>query len=259
MPLRDMFAAIFFFWFGLTIAPSDMGAIAPAVIVAVVVTLAFNVIAGVVAARIYGYGRHRGLQHRVDAGQPRRVRADPRLARGRRRARPPGRRRSPRSTCWCCRSCRRCSPRARTCSRGWLPRRLFAPCPTRAASARDRAARSRSSRSASSAGSAPRRSSTRCARLRHRRRARARSRPAARCARQRDRPRRRGGRAARLDAASAPAIACTSSSGGRSRREVEALQERWRTGPMGPPPRPRRKLRGDAADLHRPPVRRARR
>src|SRR6185436_16806169 len=44
-------------WFGLTIAPSDLGAIAPAVAVAVVVTLAFNVIAGVVAARIYRYGR----------------------------------------------------------------------------------------------------------------------------------------------------------------------------------------------------------
>ena len=56
IPLRDVFAAIFFFWFGLTIAPSDMGAIAPAVIVAVVVTLLFNVIAGIVAARIYGYG-----------------------------------------------------------------------------------------------------------------------------------------------------------------------------------------------------------
>jgi monovalent cation:H+ antiporter-2, CPA2 family len=57
VPLRDTFAAIFFFWFGLTIAPSDMGAIAPAVVVAVGVTLMFNVIAGVVAARIYGYGR----------------------------------------------------------------------------------------------------------------------------------------------------------------------------------------------------------
>lgn len=57
VPLRDTFAAIFFFWFGLTIAPSDMGAIAPAVAIAVAVTLAFNVIAGVVAARIYGYGR----------------------------------------------------------------------------------------------------------------------------------------------------------------------------------------------------------
>ena len=57
VPLRDTFAAIFFFWFGLTIAPSDMGAIAPAVAVAVVVTLAFNVVAGIVAARVYGYGR----------------------------------------------------------------------------------------------------------------------------------------------------------------------------------------------------------
>jgi CPA2 family monovalent cation:H+ antiporter-2 len=56
IPLRDTFAAIFFFWFGLTIAPSDMGEIAPIVAVAVVVTLAFNVVAGVVAARIYGYG-----------------------------------------------------------------------------------------------------------------------------------------------------------------------------------------------------------
>src|SRR6185503_3204643 len=56
VPLRDVFAASFFFWFGLTIAPSDMGAIAPAVAVAVAVTLLFNVIAGVVAARIYGYG-----------------------------------------------------------------------------------------------------------------------------------------------------------------------------------------------------------
>jgi K+:H+ antiporter subunit KhtU len=57
VPLRDTFAAIFFFWFGLTIAPSDMGAIAPTVAVAVVITLAFNIVAGVVAARIYGYGQ----------------------------------------------------------------------------------------------------------------------------------------------------------------------------------------------------------
>lgn len=57
VPLRDTFAAIFFFWFGLTIAPSDMGAIAPAVAIAVVVTLTFNVVAGIVAARVYDYGR----------------------------------------------------------------------------------------------------------------------------------------------------------------------------------------------------------
>ncbi len=42
----------------LTIAPSAMGEIAPAVAVAVVaITLLMNVVAGVVAARIYGYGR----------------------------------------------------------------------------------------------------------------------------------------------------------------------------------------------------------
>jgi CPA2 family monovalent cation:H+ antiporter-2 len=57
VPLRDTFAAIFFFWFGLTIAPSDMGAIAPIVAVAVIVTFAFNILAGIVAARIYGFGR----------------------------------------------------------------------------------------------------------------------------------------------------------------------------------------------------------
>ena len=56
VPLRDTFAAIFFFWFGLTIAPTAMGAIAMPVVIAVVVTLTFNVVAGVVAARIYGYG-----------------------------------------------------------------------------------------------------------------------------------------------------------------------------------------------------------
>jgi CPA2 family monovalent cation:H+ antiporter-2 len=57
VPLRDTFAAIFFFWFGMTIAPSDMRSIAVPVVVAVIVTLTFNVIAGIVAARIYGYGR----------------------------------------------------------------------------------------------------------------------------------------------------------------------------------------------------------
>ncbi len=54
---------------------------------AVVVTLAFNVIAGVVAARIYGYGR--SPPHRADARQPRRVRADPRVPGGGGRARQP--------------------------------------------------------------------------------------------------------------------------------------------------------------------------
>lgn len=57
IPLRDTFAAIFFFWFGLTIAPASMGTIAGPVVIAVLVTITFNVIAGVVAARIYGFGR----------------------------------------------------------------------------------------------------------------------------------------------------------------------------------------------------------
>jgi CPA2 family monovalent cation:H+ antiporter-2 len=54
IPLRDTFAAVFFFWFGLTIAPSAMGAVALPVAIAVVVTITFNIVAGVVAARIYG-------------------------------------------------------------------------------------------------------------------------------------------------------------------------------------------------------------
>lgn len=57
VPLRDTFAAVFFFWFGLTIAPSDMGAVAVPVAIAVVVSLLFNILAGIVASRIYGYGR----------------------------------------------------------------------------------------------------------------------------------------------------------------------------------------------------------
>ncbi|MET0685097.1 MAG: cation:proton antiporter [Solirubrobacteraceae bacterium] len=57
VPLRDVFAAIFFFWFGMTIAPSALGSIALPVAVAVVVTVIFNVIAGIVATRVYGYGR----------------------------------------------------------------------------------------------------------------------------------------------------------------------------------------------------------
>jgi len=57
IPLRDTFAVIFFFWFGLTIAPSDMGSVALPVAIAIAVSLVFNLIAGVVAARIYGYGR----------------------------------------------------------------------------------------------------------------------------------------------------------------------------------------------------------
>jgi CPA2 family monovalent cation:H+ antiporter-2 len=57
VPLRDVFAAVFFFWFGLTIAPSAMGEIAVPVAIAVAVTLVFNIVAGAVAARVYRFGR----------------------------------------------------------------------------------------------------------------------------------------------------------------------------------------------------------
>jgi monovalent cation:H+ antiporter-2, CPA2 family len=80
VPLRDTFAAIFFFWFGLTIAPSDMGAVALPVAIAVVITLTFNILAGIVAARIYGLWPGGRCQHRADARQSRRVRTDPRGA-----------------------------------------------------------------------------------------------------------------------------------------------------------------------------------
>jgi CPA2 family monovalent cation:H+ antiporter-2 len=57
LPLRDAFAAAFFFAFGLTIDPSDAGDVAVPVIAAVVLSLVLNVVAGVVAARMNGFGR----------------------------------------------------------------------------------------------------------------------------------------------------------------------------------------------------------
>lgn len=56
-PLRDTFAAIFFFWFGTTIHPDSLGSVAVPVLIAVVISLVFNLVAGIVGARIYGYGR----------------------------------------------------------------------------------------------------------------------------------------------------------------------------------------------------------
>ncbi|MET8979512.1 cation:proton antiporter [Streptomyces sp. NPDC004539] len=54
-PLRDAFAAIFFFAFGLAIDPGDFAAVAVPVVIAVVLTLAMNIAAGLVVARLYGY------------------------------------------------------------------------------------------------------------------------------------------------------------------------------------------------------------
>lgn len=55
-PLRDAFGAIFFFAFGLSIDPGDLPVVLWPVLAAVAVTLLMNVLAGLSAARIYGFG-----------------------------------------------------------------------------------------------------------------------------------------------------------------------------------------------------------
>ncbi|MEV7858048.1 cation:proton antiporter [Streptomyces hirsutus] len=55
-PLRDAFAAIFFFAFGLAIDPGDIASVAGPVAVAVALTLAMNLTAGLLVARLYRYG-----------------------------------------------------------------------------------------------------------------------------------------------------------------------------------------------------------
>jgi monovalent cation:H+ antiporter-2, CPA2 family len=57
LPLRDAFAAVFFFAFGLTIDPGDAGQVIVPVAIAVVLSLVLNLAAGVIAARTGGYGR----------------------------------------------------------------------------------------------------------------------------------------------------------------------------------------------------------
>lgn len=56
-PLRDGFAAIFFFTFGLTIDPGDIGPVLVPITIAVVLTVVLNIAAGLLAARLHGYGR----------------------------------------------------------------------------------------------------------------------------------------------------------------------------------------------------------
>ncbi|MFE0131609.1 cation:proton antiporter [Streptomyces sp. NPDC059037] len=55
-PLRDAFGAIFFFAFGLSIDPGDLPVVVWPVLAAVALTLLMNVLAGVGAARVYGFG-----------------------------------------------------------------------------------------------------------------------------------------------------------------------------------------------------------
>jgi monovalent cation:H+ antiporter-2, CPA2 family len=57
LPLRDAFAALFFFAFGLTVDPSDVGSVALPVAVAVIVSLVLNLAAGIITARMHGYSR----------------------------------------------------------------------------------------------------------------------------------------------------------------------------------------------------------
>jgi CPA2 family monovalent cation:H+ antiporter-2 len=56
-PLRDGFGAIFFFHFGLTIDLGDVATVVPPVLFAVGTTVALALVAGVVAARLHGFGR----------------------------------------------------------------------------------------------------------------------------------------------------------------------------------------------------------
>ncbi|MFC6935064.1 MULTISPECIES: cation:proton antiporter [Actinomadura] len=56
-PLRDAFAAIFFFAFGLSIDPGDLASVALPVALAVLLTLALNLAAGLLAGRLHGFGR----------------------------------------------------------------------------------------------------------------------------------------------------------------------------------------------------------
>jgi CPA2 family monovalent cation:H+ antiporter-2 len=56
LPLRDAFAAAFFFAFGLSLDPTDAGEVAWVATVAVVLSIVLNVAAGLIAARLHRFG-----------------------------------------------------------------------------------------------------------------------------------------------------------------------------------------------------------
>ena len=58
LPLRDLFAAMFFFAFGLSVDPGALSSVAGPVLIAVTVTVIGCIIAGVFAARIQKLGAH---------------------------------------------------------------------------------------------------------------------------------------------------------------------------------------------------------
>ncbi|WP_129843794.1 cation:proton antiporter [Streptomyces sp. RFCAC02] len=55
-PLRDAFGAIFFFGFGLSIDPGDLPVVIWPVLAAIAVTVTMNLVAGLLTARVYGFG-----------------------------------------------------------------------------------------------------------------------------------------------------------------------------------------------------------
>ena len=57
LPLRDAFAAVFFFAFGLTSDPGAAGEVVIPVLIAVALSIVLNVLAGAIAARRSGFGR----------------------------------------------------------------------------------------------------------------------------------------------------------------------------------------------------------
>lgn len=57
LPLRDAFAALFFFSFGLSIDPGDLGGVFGQALIAIAVSLVLALAAGVFAARVNGLGR----------------------------------------------------------------------------------------------------------------------------------------------------------------------------------------------------------
>lgn len=57
LPLRDVFAAVFFIAFGLSIDVAGLGAVAGAVAVAIAITFVANVAAGMVTARLFGFNQ----------------------------------------------------------------------------------------------------------------------------------------------------------------------------------------------------------
>ena len=80
-PLRDAFAALFFFAFGLSIDPGDIGGVAGPALAAIGVSLVLAGVAGVVDRAPQPARPARGHEHRVLGARPWRVRAHPHGAR----------------------------------------------------------------------------------------------------------------------------------------------------------------------------------